>query len=80
VIEALIAKWVPALAGLAGRLEAIRAQHPDLAPQIDPLVAALRAQADPVVLGNVAGTALAELQRLLETGKLDPRFKPSDLS
>lgn len=79
-IDELIARWVPSLSGLAGRLEALKAQYPDSAVQLDPIIAKLRAEADPVTLGNAVGAGLAELQRFLETGTLDPRFKPSDLA
>lgn len=78
--DQLIAKWLPALSGLADFFESLKAQHPDLATQLDPKIAVLRATADPVILSNAVGAGLAELQRLLETGTLDPRFKPSDLA
>lgn len=79
-VDQFIARWLPTLGGLADFFESIKAQYPDTAPMLDPKIAALRAAADPVLLGNVAGVSLAELQTLLQTLKLDPRPHPDNLA
>lgn len=78
--DELIARWIPALIGLADFLESLKAQYPDIAPMVDPKIEALRANADAGLLGGVAGVALEELRKLADTKSLDPRPHPSDLA
>lgn len=75
-----IARFIPALGGLADFFESLKAQAPELAPQLDPKIAELRAKMDAALLSNVVGISLTELQKMLETMSLDPRAHPSDLA
>ena len=63
----------------SGALIDFLTQIPGLS-MLDPKIEALRAVTDPIVLSNAVGAGLAELQTLLQTMKLDPRFKPQDLA
>lgn len=75
-----IARVIPALAGLADFFESLKARNPELAPVLDPKIAELRAKVDAALLGNVVGIGLSELQNMLETMKLDPRFHADNLA
>ena len=76
----LIAKWIPVLGGLGAFFEMLKAQHPDLAPLLDPKIAELNSKADAILLGDVVGVSLSELRKMFEEMKLDPRPHPDNLA
>lgn len=78
--EELIGRISAALFGLGDFFESLKAQHPDLAPLVDPKIAELRSKADAGLLGGVVGIATEELKKMADTRSLDPRFKPGDLA
>lgn len=74
-----IAKAVPALADLKEALLAARDRAPDLAPMLDPKIAALESVADPAGLVQLGTTVLHELS---DPSKFltNPKAHPSDLA
>ena len=79
-IGELISKTVPALNRLADELTTIVTKYPDLAPQLEPKIAALRAAADPLALASLATTVVGELVGLVKGGITEPKPHPSDLA
>ena len=79
-IQEIINRAAPALAGLAAQLEAIAAKYPDLAAELAPKIAALKAVSDPAALALLGSTVLNELTTFARTGSLEPRNSPSNLA
>ena len=79
-IQEIINRAAPALAGLAAQLEAIAAKYPDLAAELAPKIAALKAVSDPAALALLGSTVLNELTAFARTGTLEPRNSPSNLA
>lgn len=79
-VQEIINRAAPALSGLAAQLEAIAAKYPDLAAELAPKIAALRAVSDPAALALLGSTVVSELAQFARTGQLDPRNSPSNLA
>lgn len=78
-IADLIAKAVPALGDLRDALAQARSEYPDLAPMLDPKIAALEAAASPEGLRQLGVTVIHELSDPSSFTK-DPKSHPSDFS
>ena len=80
IVERILGLGSPQLAGLADRLEGFVAARPELADDLGPIIAALRAEADPAGLVALEKTVAEELAELRRTQTLDPRNIPGNLA